>query len=75
MTTATATDPAPSIFNITARQWLILFTVQITTLLFGMSVTVANVVLPQIQGAMSATQEEVAWVVTFNIVASASARP
>jgi DHA2 family multidrug resistance protein len=75
MTTATATDPAPSIFNITARQWLILFTVQITTLLFGMSVTVANVVLPQIQGAMSATQEEVAWVVTFNIVASAVGTP
>lgn len=67
--------PASSIFSFTPRQWLILLTVQVTTLLFGMSVTVANVVLPQIQGAMSATQDQVAWVVTFNIVASAIGTP
>lgn len=75
MTTTAVGERAPTIFDITARQWLILFTVQITTLLYGMSVTVANVVLPQIQGAMSATQDEVAWVVTFNIVASAIGTP
>ena len=66
---------APSIFDISGRQWLILFMVQLTTLLFGMSVTLANVVLPQIQGAMSATQDQIAWVVTFNLVAAAVGTP
>ncbi len=65
----------PSIFSFTPRQWLILFMIQLTTLLFGMSITLANVVLPQIQGAMSATQDQIAWVVTFNLVAAAVATP
>jgi len=49
--------------------------VQLTTLLYGMSITLANVVLPQIKGAMSATQDQIAWVVTFNLVATAVATP
>tara|TARA_Y100000588_G_scaffold380170_1_gene463617 strand:+ start:1694 stop:3211 length:1518 start_codon:yes stop_codon:yes gene_type:complete len=57
------------------RHWLILATVQITTLTFGMTVTAANVVLPQLKGAMSATPDQVAWVVTFNLVATAIATP
>ncbi len=69
-------QPAPAgLASITARQWLILVMVQLTTLLFGMSATLANVVLPQIKGAMSATQDQIAWVVTFNIVATAIATP
>lgn len=40
-----------------------------------MTVTVANVVLPQIKGSLSATSDEVAWVVTFNLVATAVATP
>ncbi len=61
--------------SITARQWMILAMVQLTTLLFGMTITSANVVLPQIKGAMSATQDQIAWVVTFNLVATAVATP
>ena len=61
--------------SITARQWMILVMVQLTTLLFGMTITSANVVLPQIKGAMSATQDQIAWVVTFNLVATAVATP
>ncbi|MBU2532712.1 MAG: DHA2 family efflux MFS transporter permease subunit, partial [Alphaproteobacteria bacterium] len=69
-------ESAPTgLSSITARQWLILFMVQLTTLLFGMSITLANVVLPQIKGAMSATQDQIAWVVTFNLVATAIATP
>ncbi|HUS96262.1 MAG TPA: DHA2 family efflux MFS transporter permease subunit [Hyphomicrobiaceae bacterium] len=49
--------------------------VQLTTLIYGMSITLANVVLPQIKGAMSATQDQIAWVVTFNLVATAVATP
>jgi MFS transporter, DHA2 family, multidrug resistance protein len=37
--------------SVTARQWSILLTVQLSSLLFGMTITVANVVLPQIRGA------------------------
>ena len=65
----------PSLSSITPRQWLILLMVQLTTLLFGMSITLASVVLPQVQGAMAATQDQIAWVVTFNLIASAVATP
>ncbi len=57
------------------RQVLILATVQLVTLLFGMTITIANVVLPQIKGAMSATQDQVAWIITFNLLATAVVTP
>lgn len=57
------------------RQVMILVSLSLGTLLFGMVMTVANVVLPQIQGALSATQDQIAWVVTFHIVAVAVATP
>jgi DHA2 family multidrug resistance protein len=47
--------------------------VQLATMLNGMTITLANVVLPQIKGAMSASPEQIAWVVTFNLVATAVA--
>ena len=40
-----------------------------------MTVSIANVSLPQMQGALSATQDQIAWVVTFNIVATAVVTP
>jgi MFS transporter, DHA2 family, multidrug resistance protein len=61
--------------SIGARQWLILLTVQLSSLLFGMTITLANVVLPQIRGALSATYDEIAWVITLNLVATAVATP
>jgi DHA2 family multidrug resistance protein len=45
------------------------------TFLYAMTVSIANVSLPQMQGALSATQDQIAWVVTFNIVATAIATP
>jgi DHA2 family multidrug resistance protein len=61
--------------SITAKQWLILLSVQLSSLLFGMTITLANVVLPQIRGALSATHDEIAWVITLNLVATAVATP
>ncbi len=55
------------------HQWLILLMVQLSTILYGMTVTLANVVLPQIKGATAASPEQIAWVVTFNLVATAVA--
>src|SRR5205823_8876207 len=72
MITAT---PRLSLFSISPRQWLILLTVQLSTLLFGMTITLANVVLPQVRGTLSATQDEIAWVITLNLVATAVATP
>src|ERR1700712_5615838 len=67
--------PQGGIFSIRGRQWLILLMVQLSNLLFGMTITLANVVLPQIRGALSATQDEISWVITLNLVATAVATP
>jgi MFS transporter, DHA2 family, multidrug resistance protein len=58
-----------------SRQWLILLLVQVSTLAFGIAVTATNVVVPQIRGALSLTQEEGAWIVTMFLVAAAVGTP
>ena len=40
-----------------------------------MTITLANLVLPQIRGTFSATQDEISWVITLNLVATAIATP
>jgi DHA2 family multidrug resistance protein len=65
------TDPSISAL----QRALILITVTLVTLLYAMTVTIANVALPQMQGALAATQDQIAWVVTFNIVATAIVTP
>jgi DHA2 family multidrug resistance protein len=67
--------PPSSIFSISGRLWLILLMVQLSNLLFGMTITIANVVLPQMRGTLSATQDEIAWVITLNLVATAVGTP
>lgn len=57
------------------RRGLILATVTSATGLYAMAITIANVALPKIQGAFAATPDQVAWVVTFNILATAVATP
>ena len=54
---------------------MILITVSGATMLYATTVTIANVVLPQMRGSLSATQDQIAWVVTFNLVATAVATP
>ena len=58
----------------TRRYW-VLATVTLATLLFAMTVTISYVVLPQMQGSLSATQDQIAWSVTFNLVATAVGTP
>jgi len=69
---ASDADPLPLSAS---RQWLILILVQVSTLAFGIAVTATNVVVPQIRGALSLTQEEGAWIVTMFLVAAAVATP
>ncbi|WP_205032010.1 MDR family MFS transporter [Hwanghaeella grinnelliae] len=54
---------------------LVLVTLTFVTMLYAMTVTIANVSLPQMQGALSATTDQIALVVTFNIVATAIVTP
>lgn len=55
--------------------WFILATTTLASTLYGMSITIANVALPQLQGALAATQDQIAWTVTFNIVGTAVVTP
>lgn len=71
----TASGAQGGLLSMTGRQWLILLMVQLSNLLFGMTITLANLVLPQVRGTFSATQDEIAWVVTLNLVATAVATP
>lgn len=57
------------------HRYLVLGTVTLATMLFAMTVTISYVVLPQMQGSLSATQDQIAWSVTFNLVATAVATP
>ena len=54
--------------------WL-LITCTLVTTLYATTITIANVSLPQIQGAMSASPDQVAWVVTSNLIATALTIP
>src|SRR6476469_6136738 len=58
-----------------AQRILILFTVMLSNTIYSGSVLISSALLPQLQGALSATQDEVSWVMTFNIVATAVATP
>lgn len=56
-------------------RYFVLGTVTLATMMFAMAVTNSYVVLPQMQGALSATQDQIAWSVTFNLVAMAVMTP
>ena len=65
----------PTLESTPLRRALVLITVSTCTTLYALTVTVVNVVLPQLQGALSATPDQVAWIVTLNLVATAVATP
>lgn len=54
---------------------LVLASVILATTLYATTLTIANVALPQMQGDLSASIEQISWVLTFNIVATAIATP
>lgn len=59
----------------TIPRGLILLAVSLCTMLYAVTATIVNVVLPQLQGALSATPEQVSWVVTLNVIATAVVTP
>jgi DHA2 family multidrug resistance protein len=54
---------------------LILTTLTVAGSLYGMTIMIVSVVLPQVQGSLSATQDQISWTVTFNLVATAVVTP
>ncbi|MGE0767194.1 MAG: DHA2 family efflux MFS transporter permease subunit [Hyphomicrobiaceae bacterium] len=57
------------------RRALILVSVVLATTLYSTTILIVSTVLPQMQGTLSATADEVSWVVTFNILATAIVTP
>ena len=57
------------------RRAMILVSVTLSQTLYGMTFLMVAVVLPQMQGSLSATQDQISWIVTLNILATAVITP
>jgi len=71
MTAIDQTIETPSEF----RKWMLLVSVTMATTIYSMTVLIVSVVLPQMQGTLSATPDQISWVMTFNILATAVVTP
>ncbi|HSZ10292.1 MAG TPA: DHA2 family efflux MFS transporter permease subunit [Steroidobacteraceae bacterium] len=58
-----------------SRRALITISVMLASIMSSLDTTIANVALPRIQGSVSATQDQMAWVLTSYIVAAAIMTP
>ena len=58
-----------------ANRGLLVVSVMLATLMQALDTTIANVALPNMQGTLSATQDQISWVLTSYIVAAAIAMP
>jgi MFS transporter, DHA2 family, multidrug resistance protein len=54
---------------------LITISVMVASIMQALDATIANVALPRIQGSLSATQDQIAWVLTSYIIATAIMMP
>jgi len=77
MTSSAANTDADSAESLVSpgQRWLTLATVVLGASLYATALLTTSTILPQMQGAMSATQDEIAWVMTFNILATAVVTP
>src|SRR3978361_512462 len=67
-------DTGPAAMS-AAQRYLTMATVVLGSSLYGTALLTTSTVLPQMQGAMAATQDEIAWAMTFNILATAVVTP
>jgi MFS transporter, DHA2 family, multidrug resistance protein len=58
-----------------AHRGLVTLCVMLATIMQALDTSIANVALPHMQGSLSATQDQTAWVLTSYIVAAAVATP
>ncbi len=72
----TTTDPDKAVYDLTSLgRFIVLISVILASTCYTATILVATTLLPQMQGGLSATQDEVSWVMTFNILATAVATP
>jgi DHA2 family multidrug resistance protein len=69
--TVDANPGAPTL----GRRVMIMISVVLGSTLYSTTLLIASTLLPQMRGAMAATQDEIAWVMTFNILATAVMTP
>ena len=70
------TTPAPDLPPISAgRKWAITLTVMVVAFMQILDTSVTNVVLPHLQGSLSAGLDEVSWVITSYLAANAVVIP
>lgn len=70
-----AAKPAPAPHTRVKFHGLITVSVMMATIMQALDTTIANVALPKMQGTLSATQDEMGWVLTSYIVAAAITIP
>jgi len=58
-----------------ARRFMIMGAVMLASTLYSTTLLIASTLLPQMQGTMAATADEIAWAMTFNILATAVITP
>ncbi|MEE2997843.1 MAG: DHA2 family efflux MFS transporter permease subunit [Pseudomonadota bacterium] len=54
---------------------IVLLVMSLVTAVYICALTIVNVALPQMQGALAATPDQISWVITLNLVATAVATP
>src|SRR5260221_1850997 len=57
------------------RRIMIMISVVLGSTLYSTTLLIASTLLPQMQGTMAATPDEIAWAMTFNILATAVVTP
>lgn len=67
--------PHADIAGVKLNRPLISFSIMAATIMQSLDTTIANVALPQMQGSLSATQDQMAWVLTSYIIAAAITIP
>jgi MFS transporter, DHA2 family, multidrug resistance protein len=68
-------DSYPSAANPVPNRGMITLSIMLANIMQGLDNTILNVALPHIQGGLSASQDQVAWVLTSYIVCSAIMMP
>ncbi|RZA04357.1 MAG: DHA2 family efflux MFS transporter permease subunit, partial [Moraxellaceae bacterium] len=71
----TATIPVVAPAAPVQHKWMITISVMLAAIMQALDTTIANVALPHMQGSMSATHDQISWVLTSYIVAAAIAMP
>ena len=66
---------SPAATSAPVNRGMITISIMLATLIQTLDSTIANVALPHMQGALSASQDEISWVLTSYIVAAAIATP